>query len=224
MGVANQASIALENAKLYRDTRGAGQEGPRPGTWPRQVQTSFLPASLPEVPGYEFFAHYEPAQEVGGDYYGFMPLGPTRLAISVGDVAGKGVAAALLMAKLSSDVRYCLLTEPELTKAVSKLNDLVYLSAGQMDRFITLAGAVLDAGEHVVSMVNAGHVMPMLYRAATGVLEDAMPQGGRRPADGHHGRPDLRGAAGAAGPGRLPAAVQRRRARRGEPAGRRSSA
>jgi sigma-B regulation protein RsbU (phosphoserine phosphatase) len=56
------------------------------------------------------------------------------------------------------------------------LNDLVYLSAGQMDRFITLAGALLDATSHVVTLVNAGHVMPMLFRGATGAIEDAMPK------------------------------------------------
>ena len=74
--------------------------------------------------GYEFFAHYEAAQEVGGDYYDFIPLG-SRLATAVGDVAGKGVAAALLMAKVSSDARFCLLTEPEPAQAVTKLNDLI---------------------------------------------------------------------------------------------------
>jgi len=175
MGVGNQASIALENAKLYRDVQARAQRD-RDLHLAEEVQRGFLPQQLPVVPGYEFFAHYSPAQEVGGDYYGFVPLGPNRLAFSVGDVAGKGVAAALLMAKLSSDVRYCLLSEGDLTKALAKLNDLVYLSAGQMDRFITLAGALLDAGEHVVTLVNAGHVMPMIFRAATGVLEDAMPK------------------------------------------------
>jgi phosphoserine phosphatase RsbU/P len=174
-GVANQASIALDNAKLYRDTQARAQKD-RDLHLAKAMQTSFLPDDLPKVSGYEFYAHYSPAQEVGGDYYGFVPLGPGRLAFSVGDVAGKGVAAALLMAKLSSDVRYCLLTETELTKAINKLNDLVCLSAGKMDRFITLAGAILDSASNVVSIVNAGHVMPMLYRASTNVLEDAMPK------------------------------------------------
>src|SRR3984957_12409855 len=64
----------------------------------RGVQYSFLPLLLPEVPGYEFFAHYEPASEVGGDYYDFIPLPQHRVAIVLGDVVGKGVAAALLMA------------------------------------------------------------------------------------------------------------------------------
>jgi serine phosphatase RsbU (regulator of sigma subunit)/pSer/pThr/pTyr-binding forkhead associated (FHA) protein len=175
MGVANQASIALENAKLYRDTQVRAQKD-RDLALARAMQVSFLPEDLPEVPGYEFYAHYSPAQEVGGDYYGFVPLGPDRLAFSIGDVAGKGVAAALLMAKLSSDVRYVLLSETELTRALAKLNDLVHQSAGKMDRFITLAGAVLDAASHVVSIVNAGHVMPMIYRGSTGALCDAIPK------------------------------------------------
>jgi sigma-B regulation protein RsbU (phosphoserine phosphatase) len=175
MGVANQASIALENAKLYRDTQFRAQKD-RDLQLATAMQTSFLPDTLPQVPGYEFYAHYSPAQEVGGDYYGFVPLGPGRLAFSVGDVAGKGVAAALLMAKLSSDVRYCLLSETELPKAINKLNELVYQSAGKMDRFITLAGAILDSTSHVVTVVNAGHEVPMLYRASSGALEDAMPR------------------------------------------------
>jgi serine phosphatase RsbU (regulator of sigma subunit)/pSer/pThr/pTyr-binding forkhead associated (FHA) protein len=175
MGVANHAGSALENARLYRDIQVRAKRD-RDLQLAEEVQRGFLPRELPEVPGYEFFAHYSPAQEVGGDYYGFVPLGPNRLAFSVGDVAGKGVAAALLMAKLSSDVRYCLLSEAELTRAVSKLNDLVYQSAGQMHRFITLAAAVLDAASNTVTIVNAGHVMPMLYRGSSGVLEDAMPK------------------------------------------------
>ncbi len=173
--VANQASIALENAKMYRDIQVRAQKE-RDLHLAEEVQRGFLPRDLPVVPGYEFFAHYEPQQEVGGDYYGFVPLGPNRLALSVGDVAGKGVAAALLMAKLSSDVRFCLLSEADLPHAIGKLNDLVYQSAGQMDRFITLAGAVLDASTHTVTLVNAGHVMPMLYCGATGKLADAMPK------------------------------------------------
>jgi serine phosphatase RsbU (regulator of sigma subunit)/pSer/pThr/pTyr-binding forkhead associated (FHA) protein len=175
MGVANQGSIALENAKLYRDTQVRAQME-RDMHLAHQVQRGFLPLTMPEVEGYEFYAHYEPAQEVGGDYYGFVPLGPRRLAFSLGDVAGKGVAAALLMAKLSSDARYCLLSEPDLPAAVARLNDLVFQSAGQMDRFITFAGAVLDASENVVTVVNAGHLTPLLYRGSTGAVEDAMPK------------------------------------------------
>src|SRR5438105_1177991 len=74
----------------------------------REVQRGLLPRQMPDIPGYEFFAFYDPAFEVGGDYYDFIPLPPRRVAIMLGDVAGKGVAAALLMAKLSADVRFCM--------------------------------------------------------------------------------------------------------------------
>ncbi len=75
------------------------------------MQKRFLPQSVPQIPGFEFFAHYDPAYEVGGDYYDFVPLPGDRLAIALGDVSGKGVAAALMMAKFSGDTRYCILTE-----------------------------------------------------------------------------------------------------------------
>src|SRR5438128_12541799 len=99
----------------------------------REVQRGFLPLRLPEVSGYEFFTHYEPAYEVGGDYYDFIPLPGNRLGIMIGDVAGKGVPAALLMAKVSSDARFCMLTEPDPAQAVFKLNELMQ-EAGMLDR------------------------------------------------------------------------------------------
>src|SRR5947209_1601882 len=109
----------------------------------REVQRGLLPPQLPEVPGYEFFVYYESAYEVGGDYYDFIPLPRQRLAVLLGDVAGKGVVAALLMAKLSADARSCMLTEPDPAAAVTKLNSLMTQS-GIADRFVTLVAAVLD--------------------------------------------------------------------------------
>lgn len=139
----------------------------------RKVQRSFLPLRLPEVPGYEFFAHYEPANEIGGDYYDFIPLPHQRLAILLGDVAGKGVAAALLMAKLSADARFCMLTEPDPAIAFTKLNFLMTQS-GLAGRFVTLVAAVLDPGGHTVTLVNAGHPRPLIYRHATRTVQEAL--------------------------------------------------
>src|SRR6266700_2709654 len=95
-----------------------------------------------------------------------MPIvGPQpRLAILLGDVAGKGVPAALLMAKLSSDARFALLKESEPARAISVLNDLLYPNTSQMDRFVTLAAALLDPATHQVTLVNAGHPSPLLIR------------------------------------------------------------
>src|SRR5262249_38754360 len=141
-----------------------------------QVQLSFLPRKLPEVAGYEFFAHYEPALEVGGDYYGFVPLVHGGLAIAVGDVAGKGIPAALLMAKLSSDTRSCLRTEDSAAQAVRTLNNLLSPHPSPLDRFVTLAACVLDPKTHTVTLVSAGHPPPMLYHKGDGTLTDSMPR------------------------------------------------
>src|SRR5207244_5451302 len=91
----------------------------------------------------------------------------------LGDVAGKGVSAALLMAKLSSDARFCLLSQANLAAAITVLNDLLYQHTSQMDRFVTLAAAVLDAAAHTLTLVNAGHPAPLIYRRTTGEVEEA---------------------------------------------------
>src|SRR5205807_1539520 len=92
MGVANQASIALSNARFYRDSL-ARERINRDLVLAREVVRSFLPAGVPQVPGYEFFASNHSAMEVGGDYYDFIALPGNRLAVLVGDVSGKGISA-----------------------------------------------------------------------------------------------------------------------------------
>jgi serine phosphatase RsbU (regulator of sigma subunit) len=173
--IAAQVSLALENANLHRSAV-ATERLKRDVELAGILQASFLPEAMPQVPGYEVAAHFSAARAVSGDYYGFVPLGPGRLAFSVADVAGLGVPAALLMARLCSDVPHCLLGEAELTRAIGKLNDLLCPISGKHDRFITLACGVLDSTSHVVSLVNAGHLTPLLYRASSGSLEDAMPK------------------------------------------------
>ncbi len=132
----------------------------------RDVQRGFLPQRMPDVQGYEFFGYYESAYEIGGDYYDFIPLPRQRVAMLLGDVAGKGVVAALLMAKLSAEARFCVLTEPNLAVAISKLNALMCRS-GIADRFVTLVAAILDHESHTVTLVNAGHPPPLFYHRAT---------------------------------------------------------
>ena len=109
--VASQAAIAIQNAQMHESSAANASGSNRDLKLAEQVQKRFLPQSVPEIPGFEFFAHYDPAYEVGGDYYDFVPLPGDRLAIALGDVSGKGVAAALMMAKFSGDTRYCILTE-----------------------------------------------------------------------------------------------------------------
>lgn len=170
--VAGQAAIAMENAQMHATiVARAGLE--RDLKLAHQVQMSFLPKKQPQVAGYEFHAFYESAQEVGGDYYDFIPLSGPRWGVMCGDVAGKGVPAALLMAKVSAEARYCALTEPTFADVVYRLNEHMQ-EAGLLDRFVTLAACLLDTSTHEVTCVNAGHSVPLIYRRATNAFEDGM--------------------------------------------------
>jgi phosphoserine phosphatase RsbU/P len=160
--VAGQAAIALENASLHEAilTQEKLEEENRAAT---RVQRGFLPQSFPVLPGYEFFAHYTAARTVGGDYYDFIPLADGRLAILLGDVSGKGVPAALLMARLSGEARVAMLTQPGVAGAITHLNEQLMM-ANLEDRYVTLSAAVIDPKSNRVELVSAGHLSPWVYR------------------------------------------------------------
>lgn len=167
--VASQAAIAIQNAQMH-ESMIARERLDRDLKLAEQVQKRFLPSSLPIVAGYEFFAHYNPAYEVGGDYYDFVPLAGNRLAIALADVSGKGVAAALMMAKFSGDTRYCILTEDGPAKAAESLNDLL-CAAGIEEKFITLSLNLVDGNTDRLTLASAGH-LPLLIRRASGTVEE----------------------------------------------------
>src|SRR5436305_1574693 len=123
--VASQAAIAVQNAAMHESLL-ERERMERDLKLAEQVQKRFLPQSVPSIAGFEFFAHYNPAFEVGGDYYDFVRLSDTRWAIALGDVSGKGVAAALMMAKFSGDTRFCILTQDSPGKAANELNKTLY--------------------------------------------------------------------------------------------------
>jgi serine phosphatase RsbU (regulator of sigma subunit) len=106
---------------------------------------------------------------VGGDYYDYVELPDGSTAILVADVAGKGVAAAMVMARVSAEAKFCLATETGPGVAMNKLNDR--LCRLQLERFVTMVMLVLDPRTHRVTIVNAGH-MPPLRRHADGTVED----------------------------------------------------
>lgn len=170
--VANFASIAVEKAQVHAALL-SREKQQQEIEIAKKVQLGFLPQTCPEVDGYEYFAFYSAAQTIGGDYYDFIPLPGGRMAAVLGDVAGKGVPAALLMAKLSAEARYCLLTQPDVGKAVQLLNDQL-IRGGIGDRFVTLAALVLDPATNGVTLVNAGHINPQRYRLLSGELTEAI--------------------------------------------------
>lgn len=130
----------------------------------RRVQLSMLPQRAPDLPWLEVAAASLPAAEVGGDYYEFFPLGPGRLAAVVGDVAGHGLGSGLVL----SGLRSCLfLLEDELYEPLpvfERINKMIRRTSGKRS-FVTLACAVIDAGEHSVRVVTAGHP-PILHWSA----------------------------------------------------------
>jgi serine phosphatase RsbU (regulator of sigma subunit)/pSer/pThr/pTyr-binding forkhead associated (FHA) protein len=182
--VARQATIALQNAEMH-ETLVAQEHMKRDINLAQTIQTSFLPRHVPDVPGFEFFAYYQAALKVGGDYYDFVPLDDDRLVIAVGDVAGKGVAAALMMAKFSGDIRACILTEREPGAATTKANKLL-CDAGIEERFITLSIAVLDRRARTLTYASAGH-LPIMIRRADGQIDEVGEDVGGCPLGIHDG-------------------------------------
>ena len=125
------------------------------------VQRGLLPQSSPVIPNYEFFDFYRPAKYLGGDYYDYIMLADGRLVFALGDVSGKGVAASLLMAKLSAEVRGGLIIEPTIANSIQRLNR-IFCEPRWDDRFVTFFFGLLDPQTHEICFHNAGHIPPIL--------------------------------------------------------------
>lgn len=166
--VACLAGQAVENAQLHEAAL-RQRIIERDLALAHEVQRSLLPAQPPRVEPYEFFAYYEPAHEVGGDYYDYVDLPDGRVAVVLADVSGKGISASLLMARLSAETRFCLAAEPTPGAALGRLNR-TFCSRGWEDRFVTMVLSVIDPARHEVTLVNAGHLPPLLRRAGGEIL------------------------------------------------------
>ena len=175
--IANFASLTIANARLHRDL--VAQERVQQDLRNAQrIQHSFLPQSTPLVEGYEFADLYNAAQEVGGDFYDFVELGDGRLGVAVGDVSGKGIPAALLMARLIGNLRSLGAAGLSPTELMKALNGS--LMESDTDLFVTILFVAVNCDDHTLSIVNAGHCPPMVRRA-DGRVEQA-PCGGGFPA------------------------------------------
>ena len=172
VNIANLVGQAVDHARLH-ETQLQYDRRERDMETARQVQQHFLPADHPIIEGYQISDYYKPADAVGGDYFGYTELPDGQLAIAVGDVAGHGVPAALLMARLCSETRYCLVTDIIPSDAVQSLNQ--QLTKQTYSFFITFALCVLDPVRNELTVVNAGHMPPLLRRAKTGKVEEISP-------------------------------------------------
>jgi len=148
------------------------------------IQMSFLPERLPEVPGIEVAALALPAKEVGGDFYDAIPLPGGRTAFTIADVAGKGVPAALFMALSRTVLRANTRVPRSAREVVGEANALIAEDA-KSGMFVTLFYAVADPGRRTLTYVNAGHNPPLLFRPdgerptrlkGTGIILGVMPE------------------------------------------------
>ncbi|MFG0296713.1 MAG: SpoIIE family protein phosphatase [Maioricimonas sp. JB045] len=170
IAVAGQAALSFESARLlasYVEKQKQDSEM----QIARNVQRSLLPEQMPDdIPGYQFFASYEAAQAVGGDYYDVIPLSDGVICLAFGDVAGKGVPASLVMSRLSSVVRSTVEFVRDADQAVARINDHMCAKAIE-GRFVTFVYIMLDTKNHRMSVVNAGHMSPMI-RLPDGSIEE----------------------------------------------------
>jgi len=179
--VASQTGLALENAELLENltTEIAQRERvSREIEIAREVQERLFPQVYPAIPGIGLAGYCRPAQVVGGDYYDFFVLPAIsgheeRLALALGDISGKGISAALLMASLRASLRSAALLQPgDLAMLMRHVNRLVY-EASTSSRYATFFYAELDPETRLLTYVNAGHNPPVILRGTQTIRLEA---------------------------------------------------
>jgi serine phosphatase RsbU (regulator of sigma subunit) len=156
------AGIAIERAYLYEKEKSFLRMTEELNVAAR-IQRELLPKEVPVVPGYDLAGKMVPAQAIGGDYFDFIPIEQSKLAICVGDVSGKGLPAALLMGNVQASVRGQALVSESPRQCVTNASLLLFRSTAA-EKFATLFYAVLDSVTHELRFSNAGHDKPIFVR------------------------------------------------------------
>lgn len=170
VAVAGQAALSYESARLLT-TALEKQKQDREMQIAMGVQRALLPEKLPQPPQWEFYASYDTAQAVGGDYFDCMLLpDQKRVCFAFGDVAGKGVPASLVMSRISSVVTNVMAFVDDVQEAVCRINNQMCAKAVE-GRFVTFVLGIVDPESGLMQVANAGH-MPLLIRRRDGSLEE----------------------------------------------------
>jgi serine phosphatase RsbU (regulator of sigma subunit) len=187
--LASVAAIRVENTRLV-EARLERERLERELALASEIQQRFQPTAPPHVEGYELQGISFPCYEIGGDYYDFIEREDGRLVIALGDVSGKGTAAALLMSSLHAAVHAQSASHDTLSATISAVNR--YLADNiPANRFVTLFYAELDPASGALSFLNAGHNPPLIVHAAGTVEQLAsggLPLGIKRDAEYREGR------------------------------------
>jgi serine phosphatase RsbU (regulator of sigma subunit) len=175
--MANQAALAIEKARLHQqevERQLLGKEL----ELAQEIQLSLLPKVLPEVAGWEFSAYYQPARQVGGDFYDLfeMPGEPQRLGMVIADVSGKGVPAALFMALSRTLIRTAALEGSRPPIALDRANEQIR-KENRSGQFVSVCYSMLDVQSGHLIFANAGHNLPLWVKGNSGQVRELVAPG-----------------------------------------------
>ncbi len=162
-GVAQQAALAIQSDRLQGEMV-VRERLETEVNLARQIQRAFIPERLPQLEGWQLSGRWETARQVGGDFYDVMELPGNKIGLFIGDVADKGMPAALFMALTRTLVRAAVLQTDSPARALQQVNDLL-IPDTSLGMFVTAAYAVLDLDAYTLTYANAGHNPPFWIRA-----------------------------------------------------------
>lgn len=164
--IASQSAQVVENARLYEEERALVQIQ-HEMKLASQIQADLLPKEMPRLPGYDIAGATFPARIVGGDYFDLISIDENKTAICLGDVAGKGLPAALLAANLQATLRGETQPLASVAECIRRLNCRLYRSTGP-EKFATLFYGILDAAAHTLTYCDAGQEPPFILKRGKG--------------------------------------------------------
>ncbi len=154
-------AIAIQNASLYREVT-ESRKFERDIEVAKEIQNAFLPKSVPQMDEYDFAAICKPSQKVGGDFYDIHQFGNEKVGIAIGDVSGKGVPGAILMANLYAGYRSRLRSQNSISGMVTRLNDLL-LESTNSEKYTTFFYGELETKSRLFTYSNGGHNPPLIF-------------------------------------------------------------
>ena len=157
---ASQAAISIERTRLHEQML-SSQQLEQQLQVARQIQRTFLPDVFPTIPGYDVTGMNVSSEQVGGDYFDFIQIAEGQTGIVIGDVAGKGIPASLIMASFRASLLAEIRNNYSIASICRKVNNLLHESISS-DNFVTAVYGVLNSHAHVFTYANCGHNLPVL--------------------------------------------------------------
>ena len=167
-GITQQAAIAIKNELLQQEAR-KSERMERELQLAREIQSTFLPDQIPELTGWEMDVRWQPAREVGGDFYDILTLDDNKLGVVIADVADKGMPAALFMTLIRTLIRAAASDNSSPAQVLRQVNELLIPDA-KHGMFVTVFYAVIDLSSGRIVYTNAGHNPPIIRNSQTNEL------------------------------------------------------